>query len=606
MKFSQPPRKKEEEKDERENPNNETLPMGDERPEEVLKGTYGNIRDDSNYNMNDTRITKYLPWTECMSSFMRALCCCCYSTKYSSKSDMIKQKKAATKFPRARYEGKIMKLAVNCTGLLELDENVIHPFIKIHFIDVATSKYLAKTRPDDSAISNKENTTVIQQNEQNLVVRNIESDFIPPFATRYCDFRVSGENRAEFYEGFWVNESLEHVYSESTVILFELLDYSPELIFQGDPSLRDNLYPVAWAYLRPLGEALVHTSTKRLQFYRYKFVMPPGFYRETQADIRTPLVFFDFNLPYHDEYNSFLEISITFVDPPVRERVQHPSLNAFEEEVGVRFLEVDPRQKIKPKHEVAVVEKLDVKDMRMREKLISWERGLGQPCLIPNKLIYRFESEEKGCFAMKFSTKGRYLATACSASDKKCLVKIFNVESGTLAGVIGQHQGTVHEFKWSLADDLLVSAGNDSLAKVWLAGNFDAGIGMVDDYTENEQKLLLGILQHPSYVYSVEFLPEYANKLRINPVIATACFDGKVRIWILTIDEDNLRAMQAHCAAEISVDQIEPDLNESGHYLLTHNYPTSLAFDDTGRLYVGDSRGYVHVWDVIVRFQLKV
>jgi WD40 repeat protein len=517
---------------------------------------------------------------------------------------MIKQNKAATKFPRARYEGKIMKLAVNCTGLLELDSNVIHPFIKVHFIDIATGKYLAKSRPDDSSISNKENITFIQQNEQDLFVRSNRADFIPPFATRYCDFRVSGENRAEFYEGFWINENLEHIYSETTVIIFELLDYNPELILNDEPTLRDNLYPVAWAYLRPLGEALVHTSTKRLQLYRYKFSMSPTFYSDTKADLRTPLVFFDFNYPYHDEYNSFLEITITFVDPPVRERVQHPSLNAFEEEVGVRFLEVDPKEKRKGmiKHEIPLVEKQDVKDMKFREKLISWERGLGQPCLIPDKLIYRFDSEEKGCFAMKFSNKGRYLATACSSSDKKCLIKIFNIETGELAGIIGQHQGTAHEFRWSITDDLLISVGNDSLAKVWLASEFDKGIGVIEDYTENEKKLLLGILQHPSYVYSIEFLPEYANKLRINPVIATACFDGKVRIWILTIDEDNLKAMQAHCAAEISVDQIEPDLNESGHYLLTHNYPTSLAFDDTGRLYIGDSRGYVHVWDIIVNF----
>jgi len=597
MKFSQPPRKKEEGKDEDENLNNDTLPLADDKPEEALKGTYGNIKDDSNYKMNDPKITKLLSYGECISNFFKILCCC-YSSKYSSTSDMIKQNKPSDKFPIQRYEGKIMKLVVNCTGVLELDENVIHPFIRIHFIDVATGKYLAKTRPDRPSISNKENVTVI---EKDKTVRSIESDFIPPFATSYCDLRVSGKSHASFYKDFLINEDLRHIYGETTVIIFELLDYNPELIFNDEPRLRDNLYPIAWAYLRPLGEALIHKATKRLQLYRYKFDMPPTFYKDTQADIRTPLVFFDFNYPYHDEYNSFLEISITFVDPPESKNV-YPfrPLNVFEEEVSDKGSKGDPRRK--RKDAITVIEKQDMKDIKLREKLMSWERGLGQPCLIPDKLIYRFDSEEKGCFAIKFSNKGRYLAAACSASDKKCLIKIFNVETGELAGIIGQHQGTVHEFRWSIIDDLLISVGNDSLAKVWSASDFDKEIGTIEDYTRNEEKLLLGILQHPSYVYSIEFLPEYANKLRITPVIATACFDGKVRIWILTIDESNLKVLGVNCAAEISIDQMEPDLNESGHYLLTHNYPTSLVFDDTGRLYIGDSRGYVHVWDVIVSF----
>ncbi len=567
------------------------------------KTSYGKLKEDAKYNMQDVKIAQYFPWNDKMWNSLKSLCCGCCSDPFTSTVDIMKLKRPVVKFPREKHEGEIMKLAINCTGLLELDDKVIHPFVKVHLVDISTGKYLAKMDSAICVVSNKENVSVAQYSEQGCAVKELDSDFIPPFATRYCDFRVTGENRAEYYESFLINESLESLYSENTVLLFEILDYNPGLILADSPLLRDNMYPVAWAYLRPLGESLLHSSTKRLQLYRYKFTPTADFVKTVGADIRTPLVFFDFNWPVHTEYPSFLEIDITFVKIPPKALVQRPSLNVFEEEIGTRFIESSPMKAVGKKDNIAGVtgkedhEKIGIK---LREKLMSWERGFGQPCLIPNKLLYRFDSNEKGCFAVKFSNKGKYLATACSESDHKCVLKIFNVESGELAGVIGQHQGVVHELKWSITDDLLISVSNDSIAKIWLTGDLENTVVSVEDYTENERKLLLGTLQHPSYVYSAEFLPEYANKLRVNPVIATACFDGKVRVWVVKVDEDTGKSMQAYCEAELSVDQAERDIIDSGHYLLSHNYPTSLVFDDTGRLYIGDSRGYVHVWDIIV------
>eukprot|EP01022_Parablepharisma_sp_SALTPOND_P016979 TRINITY_DN2616_c4_g1_i1.p2 TRINITY_DN2616_c4_g1~~TRINITY_DN2616_c4_g1_i1.p2 ORF type:complete len:610 (+),score=76.17 TRINITY_DN2616_c4_g1_i1:2030-3859(+) len=601
LKFGKP--SEEEEKDE---PKPEpSSPKNEEKDEVLPKGPYGGIKEDSKYNMQDPKFSQYFPWGDKMWYSLKGICCGCFIDRFASTSEMIRQKgKPAAAFSKDKHEDKIMKLAINCTGLLELDDKVIHPFVKVHILDISTGKYLAKANPGVQAVSNKENVTVIQHSDTGNEVRDIDSDFIPPFATRYCDLRITGENRAEFYESFLINEGLDSIYNENTVLLFEILDYNQNLILSDSPLLRQNLYPVAWAYLRPLGESLVHSSTKRLQLYRYKFSPTADFYKEAQADIRTPLVYFDFNWPTHTEYSSFLEIDISFAKSQQKEIVQRPSLNVFEEEIGTRFIESSPRKQQDKKHmELKMSEKEnESKDMKLREKLISWERGFGQPCLIPNKLVYRFETEEKGCFAIKFSNKGRYLAAACSESEDKCLLKIFNVETGNLVGTIGQHQGIIYELKWSITDDFLLSVSKDSIAKLWLCGDLEGSIVSAENYTENEQKLLLGTLQHPSYVYSAEFLPEYANKLRINPVIATACFDGKVRVWVVTVDEDTGRSMEAFCAAELSVDQAEHDIIDSGHYLLSHNYPTSLVFDDTGRLYIGDSRGYIHVWDVIVIF----
>ena len=563
--------------------------------------TYAGIKEDSKYNMQDPSISQWFPLEDRMWYAIKGFCCSCFVDRPASMAEVMKAKVPVHKFPKEKHGDKIMKLAIHCTGLLELDDKVIHPFVKVHIVNMTTGKYLAKTNPSAPAITNKETFTVLQRVDQGCASKESECDFVPPFATRYCDFRITGENRAEFYESFMINESLESIYSENTVILFEILDYNQTLILEDSPLLRNNLYPVAWAYLRPLGESLVHSSTKRLQLYRYKFSPPADFTKQTSVDVRTPLAFFDFNWPSHVEYPSFLEIDISFIKSQEKVIVQRPALNVFEEEMGTRFIEASHRKDQDKLADIKAGDKEgDQVDMKLREKLISWERGFGQPCMIPNKLVYRFESEEKGCFAVKFSNKGKYLAAACSESDKKCLLKIYNVETGEIVGIIGQHQGVMHELKWSVTDDLLISVSNDSIAKVWLAGDLENTISSAGDYAENERKCLLGTLQHPSYVYSVEFLPEFANKLRINPVIATACFDGKVRVWVVTIDEENGKKMQAFCAAELSVNQAEHDIIESGHYLLSHNYPTSIVFDDTGRLYIGDSRGYIHVWDVIV------
>jgi hypothetical protein len=57
-------------------------------------------------------------------------------------------------------------------------------------------------------------------------------------------------------EEFVINENARYIMMPNVIFLFEILDFNTSLIFEN-PSLlnADNLYPVAWAYLRPLGAA---------------------------------------------------------------------------------------------------------------------------------------------------------------------------------------------------------------------------------------------------------------------------------------------------------------------------------------------------------------
>ena len=50
-----------------------------------------------------------------------------------------------------------MKLIVKNTGILEMDQNVLHPFVRIHIVDMNTNKYLAKDKPSVPGVSNIEN-----------------------------------------------------------------------------------------------------------------------------------------------------------------------------------------------------------------------------------------------------------------------------------------------------------------------------------------------------------------------------------------------------------------------------------------------------------------
>jgi hypothetical protein len=47
--------------------------------------------------------------------------------------------------------------------------------------------------------------------------------------------------------------------------MFEILEFNPTLIVENSSMLNsEKLYPVAWAYLRPLGAATIHLDKVKL------------------------------------------------------------------------------------------------------------------------------------------------------------------------------------------------------------------------------------------------------------------------------------------------------------------------------------------------------
>lgn len=84
----------------------------------------------------------------------------------------------------------------------------------------------------------------------------------------------------------------------------------------------------------------------------------------------------------------------------------------------------------------------------------------------------------------------------------------------------------IHDLSWSPDDNYLVSGSADGSAKVWDLTNKETDYADKLNYTENDAMFFICQLQHSSYVYSARFFPENHGL-----VIATACYDGKVRLW---------------------------------------------------------------------------
>ena len=73
-----------------------------------------------------------------------------------------------------------MKIKIHGTGGLLLDSNMIHPFVRIHVIDMNTYRYLAKSKPLEPGITNKESATYID-NKNNM--RKHNTDYFLPLST---------------------------------------------------------------------------------------------------------------------------------------------------------------------------------------------------------------------------------------------------------------------------------------------------------------------------------------------------------------------------------------------------------------------------------------
>lgn len=105
------------------------------------------------------------------------------------------------------------------------------------------------------------------------------------------DMRVAGTNFCQWDEEFVINEEAEYIFQSNVIIMFEILTFNVGLIKEKSALLRpDNLYPVAWAYLRPLGAGGVHGDKVKLQLYKFKYAPDASAKFGGNIDPRSPFV----------------------------------------------------------------------------------------------------------------------------------------------------------------------------------------------------------------------------------------------------------------------------------------------------------------------------
>ena len=487
----------------------------------------------------------------------------------------------------------VVYLKIYDTGGLELDPNLIHPFVRVHVIDLSKDAYKSKTHSHGVVAYHER----IGQIDSTKTYHSGNSNFIVPFSTPPCDLRITGENDPHWDEEFILADDAYSLLDPNTVFLFEILDFNFKLTRQNSKLLRnDKMYPVAWAFLRPVGSCKMHLGVSKLQLYRYKYKSPAGF-----SEIHRPEVFYNFNWYNKTKYPSFLRVELHVMPAPEMVREVF-SLSPFQEEIGEKSWEELEREAERPMAKDAQDLSKDYLDKQ--KKLAKWRRLPSESCQIPNSLAKKFDASESGCWRLAFSHNGKYLAAGCT--DSKTVIRVYNVEDMEQVLVMKGHADLIHDIVWSDNDHFLLSASTDGTAKLWsfkqiLEQGMELTGMTASNFHPGSSQFLRHNIQHPSYVYSAVFHPDQTFTDVF--FIATACFDGYVRLWLSSVQgiaKTNELSLVPQKKSEYEV--VENTGNQTKDLkMLAHRHPNCLVFGKEDILYVGDSLGMVHIFEVRIR-----
>lgn len=191
---------------------------------------------------------------------------------------------------------------------------------------------------------------------------------------------------------------------------------------------------------------------------------------------------------------------------------------------------------------------------------VIWSRIAGLPCRVPNEFYLKLDTSKKGCYTVKFSNTGNFLACACIENDSDYPVLVYNI-SGELIAKFNGHFGLIYEISWSKSDNYVVTASNDATARI-----FD---------NELKSKEAFKILPHPSFVYTAKFVPNSLDK------IVTGGYDKVIRIWSIGNQKKKYQKY-----------------GELLQELYGHNgYINSTCFtNDTKTFFSADSLGVIKMW----------
>ena len=516
----------------------------------------------------------------------------------------------------ANLNKKILSISIIKSGTLEIMPMIVHPFVRVSIVSLKTGKYVQKSDFSAPAISRIEkNLTMHHDKNTNHVDLSLALlDMIPPFATCPYDLREKGESFAEWNEDFYINEKASNLLDDSIIFFFEVLDYN----LNFDLNVNEEcIIPIAWGYLKPVGFSQTYMGKHKIQLYKYKYRRTKELMdlKKTNFDfIRTPDLLYELDWIKKEKYQTFLQIRLGLEDFPTKEQLQ----NAYFVNKFIYSVFVDEHEEVSIRVKPQVVEKkLEKKDTSKEEKLARWRIG-NEKCIIPDSLLYKFPTAKLGCLVHEFSHNGKYIAAACTEMNSETHIKIFNVEDGALRYIFKGHHNIIHDFTWNSDDLILISASADNIVTLWRVPYHESGEKDNLNPMENKPKFNMHEIIHPAYVYCTDIFPGSSKEAMI---LATACFDGLVRIYIINFNYDpqNVKYNYQNCKLFSKI-QISQEFEDKAYFqkienelkgvqkkdkdklnllkstALDHRHPNTVVFDITGRLYIGDSLGHIHIW----------
>ena len=577
-------------------------------------------RDQENYvDITNDYIWQGFPMSE---RFWYSFCCktrCCSDYKNGDvfTSQCFREKCNIDK-KLTNLNKNILTLYILKSGTLEIMPMIMHPFVRISIVNLRTGKYIQKSDFSAPAISRNENNFIMRHdlNTNHLELSTSLLDMIPPFATCPYDLREKGESYAEWNEDFFINEKASNLLDDNNIFFFEILDYN--LNFNLNPN-EDCIIPMAWGYLKPVGFSQTYMGKHKIQLYKYKFSRTKTLQDLKKRDpnyIRTPDLLYELDWIKKEKYQTFLQIRLGLEDFPTKEQLKNVYfINKF-----VYSVFVDESEEVDIVVRPPTPEDKPIKqDTSLEDKLKKWRRG-NDKCIIPDMLLYKFPTARLGCLTHEFSHNGKYIAAACTEMNSETHIKIFNVEEGKLRYIFKGHHNIIHHFIWSFDDLILISSSADNIVTLWRIPKHETSEKDNLNPMENLLKFKMYDIHHPAYVYSTDIYPGSSKETMI---LATACFDGLVRIYIIKLnyDHQNVKYNFQKCTLffEIPISQEFEDkpyfqkienqikygnvqkkdkekLSLLQKTALDHRHPNTVVFDITGRLYIGDSLGHIHIW----------
>lgn len=443
-------------------------------------------------------------------------------------------------------DGYILSVTIHRADNLKPDLCIAHPMVRVHVVDIDTGQYVKKSDSSRSVTSYYENET------------DTPVDYIMPMMTQPFDFKKYRSLLPCWEEGLLFNEIFSYLLSRQesdpkVILFFEVVDFLTMNAAKRQKSSRlgdEGWYRVAWAFLKVVGGNGTPNTDKKV---RLQLFQPP---RTSVRSGNMVEVYQWWKQAKRVPYPSTLYVTLKGVQPPKSVDPSLRSMFAIQQEKGKLSLEEFTLDAERRAH--------GMRDGKGSNEPINWNRLPGQVNRIPNKQTASLLTGKRGCFILKFSHHGRYLACGC-ADLENFPILIFEVPLYEMRACLPGHFSIIYDLCWSPDDQELLSASSDGTVRSW------------DTTTMMTSSIKL--YPHPCFVYAAQYHPGSPH------IVVTGGYDHYLRVWTKLNEGLNGKLLR----------EIE------GH----DGFINSICFDKEGaKMFSADSIGVVMIWNSVIHPQV--